>query len=254
MTLVGSAMGSGKEFDHCWMGQLPTECPESEHHDTKNCCAQIPCCLCISLVYIYDGIEYFSEACWDTDFNEYRGTIDLGAGQEFPFTFSWDRDSYTDNCQHVVTFDGEEVLRVDHCECTNISGSVDTPFGLLTWDRQIKHIRKPWDKICDTSCPDCRCVADTICVTWNKTGMDCPQPCLESILKLEWDCGDSFGPVIFEPDCCGDEFPSHDRGRRMRVLDRYIARLLPRRSHRAQRHRQSAARCTFRKSPRSGES
>lgn len=208
MTLVGSAMGSGKNFDPCWLRLFPTECPEADTtHETKNCCALIPCCLCISLVYEYDGLEYFAEACWDTDFNEYRGTIELGGGLEFDFTFSWDRDEYTDECQHVVTFDGEEVLRIDHCECENISGSVETRVGLLTWDRQVRHLRRHWDKGCETSCPKCRCVADTLCVTWNKQGDDCPQPCLESIITLEWDCVDRFGPVVFEPDCCGDEDP-----------------------------------------------
>ena len=206
MTLVGSAMGSGKEYDPCFMRHFPTDCPESEHHQTENCCVLIPCCLCISLTYIYDDITYHADACWDEVFKEYRGTIELGGGTEFDFTFTWEKDEYN-QCFHVVTFDGEEVVRIEHCECENIAGSVETGFGLLEWERQVKHIRKPWDKGCETSCPECRCVADIICATWLKTGINCPQPCLESILKLEWDCADSFGPVIFEPDCCGDELP-----------------------------------------------
>ena len=143
----------------------PTDCPESETHETKNCCAQIPCRLCISLIPAYTDVEFFSEATFDKDFNEYRGTIETGSGTH-DFTFAWDRDESSDNCQHVVTLDGVEVLRVDNCECLDISGEVDTAAGLLTYSRQVQHIRKHWDKTCDTSCIDCRCAADTICATY----------------------------------------------------------------------------------------
>ena len=172
MTLVQSAVGSLRDINPCIVQRWPVDCPpDLEGHETKSCCAIIPCCLCFELED-YDGDVTYGEACWDEDTDSYRGSLDGDVDNKL-FIFQWERDDTRDGdpCQHVVGYDGVEVYREDSCECERPIGEASTAYGTLSWHRQVKHKRIIWDPpgSCNTHCPDCTCAADKICITWDKT-------------------------------------------------------------------------------------
>nr|MBC8290558.1 hypothetical protein [Planctomycetota bacterium] len=212
MTLVQSAVGSLRDVNPCLVQLFPVTCPpDLENHETKSCCTLIPCCLCFWLTD-YDGNVTYGEACWSDIHNSYRGTLDGDADLKL-FEFRWERDTAApgDPCQHVVNFDVDEVYRENSCDCETPEGIASTIYGDIQWQRQVKQKRIIWDPpgTCETHCPQCTCVADKVCITWEKhagTG-SCSEPCLQSILEAEWNCDTEQFEVIFEPDCCGDEDP-----------------------------------------------
>ena len=70
---------------------------------TDQCCGVIPCKLCLEWEVYGDPIAYGSA---DFGTSSWTGTVGGGA-----FVAYWERNYLTDECEFVVTFDGEEVYR-----------------------------------------------------------------------------------------------------------------------------------------------
>lgn len=146
----------------------------SEFHDpncgqplTDGCCPVIPCSYCLTWS-VYGEDDVFGVA--DRSGSEWTGTI-AGA----VFAGYWARDPYTDECQFVVTLDGEEVYRKSCSEgqsCRDSSDEVETVIGYdagtLRWD---KRLHRPLEYVTDYDtkcrrrfCGDCECTCQCLCV------------------------------------------------------------------------------------------
>jgi len=131
------------------------------------CCGAIPCKLCLEWETYADGISYgsaeFATSSW-------TGTVGGHA-----FVSYWDRNAY-DECEYIVTLDGEEVYRAtcyEGASCRNPAGevAVSTAYleGTLRWSkhepRELQLIDDPDTGCRDFFCGTCRCSCECLCVT-----------------------------------------------------------------------------------------
>jgi hypothetical protein len=132
------------------------------------CCGALPCTLCLELETYADGISYGTAT--------FGGSSWTGTVGGLAFVSYWERNYLTDDCEYVVTLDGEEVYRAtcyEGASCRDPGGSVGVLIGYdegtLTW---TKHEPRPLAVTTDpdTGCNDffcgtCRCTCDCLCVT-----------------------------------------------------------------------------------------
>ena len=132
------------------------------------CCGALPCALCLELETYADGILYGTAT--------FGGSSWTGTVGGLAFVSYWERDYLTDDCEYVVTLDGEEVYRAtcyEGASCRDPGGSVGVTIGYdegtLTW---AKHEPRPLAVVVDpdTGCNDffcgtCRCSCRTLCAT-----------------------------------------------------------------------------------------
>ena len=134
---------------------------------TDQCCGVIPCKLCLEWEVYGDAIAYGS-----ADFGTSSWTGTVGGGS---FVAYWERNTY-DECEFVVTFDGEEVYRAtcyEGASCRNPAGEVSASIGYdegtLRWSvyepRELALIDDPDTGCRDFFCGTCRCTCDCLCVT-----------------------------------------------------------------------------------------
>jgi hypothetical protein len=143
-----------------------------DNEPTDQCCGVIPCKLCLEWETYEGGIEYgsaeFGTASW-------TGTVGGGS-----FVAYWERDVYSNECEFVVNFDGEEVYRSDcygGASCRNPAGEVAALIGYeegtLRWSvyqpRELALIDDPETGCRDFFCGTCRCTCDCLCVTITET-------------------------------------------------------------------------------------
>jgi len=136
--------------------------------ETDGCCAVIPCTYCLEWEEYGSAIEYgtatFSTSGWS-------GSI---AGAAF-FGY-WERNYETNECEFIVTLDGEEVYRKSCYEgqsCRDSSDEVAVSLeyleGTLRWIKLEKRplaYRTDEDTQCRTwFCGDCECTCECLCVT-----------------------------------------------------------------------------------------
>ena len=126
--------------------------------ETDGCCGVIACLYCLEWQVYGEAIQYgtatFSGSAW-------TGTI-AGA----TFVGYWERNYDTDECEFVVTLDGEEFYRKSCYQgqsCRDSSDSAEATIGYdegtLTWTKQekrpLKYVDDP-DTYCKTwFCDDC---------------------------------------------------------------------------------------------------
>lgn len=142
------------------------EACDTTSHD--GCCGATPCRLCLEWETYADGIAYGS-----ADFGTSSWTGTVGGGS---FVAYWERNTYTDECEFVVTFDGDEVYRAtcyEGASCRNPAGEVAASIGYeegtLRWSvyepRELALIDDPETGCRDFFCGTCRCTCDCLCVT-----------------------------------------------------------------------------------------
>ena len=137
--------------------------------ETDGCCGVIACVYCIEFD-AYSGLQYgtatFTDIGWE-------GTI---AGSAF-FGY-WERNYETDECEFIVTLDGEEVYRKSCYEgqsCRDSSDSatvtIDYEEGTLTW---TKYLSRPLPVVTDPVtgcrvhfCGTCHCTTECLCIAIN---------------------------------------------------------------------------------------
>ncbi len=135
---------------------------------TDQCCGVIPCRLCLEWETYADGIAYGS-----ADFGTSSWTGTVGGGS---FVAYWERNYLTDECEFIVTFDGDEVYRAtcyEGASCRNPAGEVAASIGYeegtLRWSvyepRELALIDDPETGCRDFFCDDCRCTCECVCVT-----------------------------------------------------------------------------------------
>ena len=131
------------------------------------CCGALPCTLCLELETYADGISYGTAT--------FGGSSWTGTVGGLAFVSYWERNYLTDDCEYVVTLDGEEVYRAtcyEGASCRDPGGSVGVTIGYdegtLTW---TKHEPRPLALTTDpdTGCNDffcgtCRCSCRVLCV------------------------------------------------------------------------------------------
>jgi len=137
-----------------------------ETDPTDGCCGVIPCKLCLEWEVYGDAIAYGSA---DFGTSSWTGTVGGAA-----FVAYWERNTY-DECEFVVTFDGEEVYRAtcyEGASCRNPAGEVAASIGYeegtLRWSvyepRELALIDDPDTGCRDFFCGDCRCSCYSLCV------------------------------------------------------------------------------------------
>ncbi len=133
---------------------------------TDQCCGVIPCKLCLEFEVYGDSTSYGSA---DFATSSWAGTVGGGS-----FVAYWERNSY-DECEFVVTFDGEEVYRAtcyEGASCRNPAGSASASIGYddgtLRWSvyepRELALIDDPYTGCRDFFCGDCRCSCRSLCI------------------------------------------------------------------------------------------
>lgn len=138
-----------------------------DNEPTDGCCGVIPCKLCLEWETYADGISYGS-----ADFGTSSWTGTVGGGS---FVAYWERNYLTDECEFVVTFDGDEVYRAtcyEGASCRNPAGEVSASIGYdegtLRWSvyepRELALIDDPDTGCRDFFCGDCRCSCYSLCV------------------------------------------------------------------------------------------
>lgn len=138
-----------------------------DNEPTDGCCGVVPCKLCLEWEVYGDGIAYGSA---DFGTSSWTGTVGGAA-----FVAYWERNTY-DECEFVVTFDGDEVYRAtcyEGASCRNPAGEVSASIGYdegtLRWSvfepRELALIDDPDTGCRDFFCGDCRCSCDCLCVT-----------------------------------------------------------------------------------------
>lgn len=149
------------------------KCSERRSNDcdpteTDSCCAVIPCSYCIEWNPDTGATE---NAAADFATNGWTATI---AGVTW-FGY-WERNYDTDECEFVVTFDGDEVYRKScyegqSCRDSSDSVRVDLQYlaGVLTWSkyepRPLEYVQDE-DTNCSTYfCDECECSCECLCVT-----------------------------------------------------------------------------------------
>ena len=140
------------------------EACDTTSHD--GCCGATPCRLCLEWETYEDGIAYgsaeFATSSW-------TGTVGGGS-----FVAYWERNTY-DECEFVVTFDGDEVYRAtcyEGASCRNPAGEVAASIGYeegtLRWSvyepRELALIDDPETGCRDFFCDNCRCTCESLCV------------------------------------------------------------------------------------------
>ena len=142
-----------------------TEACDVVPHD--GCCSATPCRLCLEFETYGDAIAYGS-----ADFGTSSWTGTVGGGS---FVAYWERNTY-DECEFVVTFDGDEVYRAtcyDGASCRNPAGEVSASIGYdegtLRWSvyepRELALVVDPDTGCRDFFCGTCRCTCECLCVT-----------------------------------------------------------------------------------------
>lgn len=138
--------------------------------ETDGCCAVTACSYCLELA-IYGDPSVFSE-----DPATFTGTGWSGSVGNHTFFGYWERSIYTDECEFIVLFDGEEVYRKSCYEGQSCRDSSDETTvtvgydeGTLYWRRveplPLAHIVDP-DTGCKTwYCDSCDCSCTTLCAT-----------------------------------------------------------------------------------------
>lgn len=148
MVAVGRWLLSPK-FKRCDERVIDGACEKTQ---TDDCCAVIPCKLCLRLEVYPD--TYKSSAVWAEGAytGQYTGTID---GHEF--VAYWEKDAESGTCYFVVEWDGEEIGRYTKCgyegmNCRSIGDTitVDTGYdetGELTFSMsekiELPHYQQP---------------------------------------------------------------------------------------------------------------
>ena len=190
------------------------------------CCGALPCTLCLELETYADGISYGTAT--------FGGSSWTGTVGGLAFVSYWERNYLTDDCEYVVTLDGEEVYRAtcyEGASCRDPGGSVGVTIsydeGTLTW---AKHEPRPLALVVDpdTGCNDffcgtCRCSCSTLCVTitrdyggftfWTGELADISYPCDAPVWEgtvgpyaLSFALGrDAYGECIVTPTVDGVE-------------------------------------------------
>lgn len=139
-----------------------------DNEPTNQCCGVISCTLCLEWETYEGGIQYGSA---EFGTSSWAGTVGGAA-----FVAYWNRDVYTNKCEFVVTFDGEEVYRAtcyQGASCRNPVGAVTALIGYeegtLRWSvyepRELALIDDPETGCRDFFCGTCRCTCDCLCVT-----------------------------------------------------------------------------------------
>ena len=141
-------------------------CDESQNN-TDGCCAIVACRYCVTW-------EEYGEAAVSDMTDNGAGTWTATPGG-VTFVMTWERDQYTDECELVVTFDGEEVYRQpcydQSCRDSSDEVEVDTGYlvGTLRW---VKDLKRPLPNVRDYEtncirqmCADCNCTCECLCVT-----------------------------------------------------------------------------------------
>ena len=141
-------------------------CNESQDN-TDGCCAIVACRYCVTW-------EEYGEAAVSDMTDNGAGTWTATPGG-ITFVMTWQRDQYTDECELVVTFDGEEVYRQpcydQSCRDSSDEVEVDTGYlvGTLRW---VKDLKRPLPNVRDYEtncirqmCADCNCTCECLCVT-----------------------------------------------------------------------------------------
>lgn len=202
--------GGSRKRDQCNYGIQPIEIC-----DSAVCCSVTPCCLCVTYTD-GNGEVTNAEACGPDGFYE---TAIHGA----VIMLYWFRNQYTDECEFIVEYAGEEIARLLKCDeqyCVEPEGQATLDNGdVIGWSTYLKprrtarSINQPCE---DPPCIECRCLCERLCILWRRdtgfgtdlqcTGYGCDNDC-DSVLieaELDQDCFDGgvvWGPVIFEPDC-----------------------------------------------------
>ena len=144
--------------------------------DTEDCCAVIPCSLCLELT-IYPDILY-GFAPWIEESFQYYGTVTDPESGEHTFSAYWEKDYGTGDCQFVVEWDDEVVYTKGLCEYTDPitcrdpgdEVEVDVEYGVtgtLEWlVREMIEVRRVAEDGCTVPwCDDCLCACKKLCVT-----------------------------------------------------------------------------------------
>lgn len=190
---------------------------------TDQCCGVIPCVLCLVWTTDYDvayGKATFGDSSWS-------GTVG-----GISFVAYWERGYESDECEFVVTLDGEEVYRstcYEGASCRDPAGeaeaTIDYEDGIISWSvyepRELQLTDNPDTGCRDFFCGSCRCSCDCLCVTITEAGgdtitgeicdvaYDCDPPTWEGTLgyfALSLKLGrDDYGECIITPTVNGEE-------------------------------------------------
>jgi len=138
--------------------------------ETDGCCAVTACEYCLELD-IYGEDPVFSESP-----ATFTGSGWAGSVGGYSFFGYWERNIYTDECEFIVLFDGEEIYRKSCYQgqsCRDSSDSAEVTIGyddaILYWSKvtplPLPHIIDP-DTGCKTwFCGECDCSCETLCAT-----------------------------------------------------------------------------------------
>jgi hypothetical protein len=140
---------------------------------SEQCCGTMPCKLCLEWEGYGEDVQYGSA--------EFATSSWTGLVGDLSFVSYWERNYSTDECEYVVTLDGEEVYRAtcyEGASCRNPQGDiqVSTPYleGTLRWGvyepRELALITDPDTGCRDFFCGTCRCSCECLCVTITEYG------------------------------------------------------------------------------------
>lgn len=136
--------------------------------NTEGCCAIVACRYCVTWT------EYGEAAV--ADMTSDGDGMWMATPGGVAFLMYWERDQYTDDCELVVTFDGEEVYRKSCYEgqsCRDSSDEVEVATAYLTgtlrWDKDLKRqlptVRDYETNCIRQMCSGCNCTCECLCVT-----------------------------------------------------------------------------------------
>jgi hypothetical protein len=137
------------------------------------CCGALPCKLCLEWEVYGEAIAYGSAV--------FAGSSWTGTVGGVAFVSYWERNYETDECEYIVTLDGEEVYRAtcyEGASCRDPAGdvAVSTAYleGTLRWSkhepRELALIDNPDTGCRDFFCGSCRCSCDCLCIEIREYG------------------------------------------------------------------------------------
>lgn len=155
---------SSTRLEHCAERMVET----CDNVPADSCCGVIPCKLCLEWE-TYSGSISYGSAVFAT--SSWTGTVGGNA-----FVSYWESNYETDECEYIVTLDGEEVYRAtcyEGASCRDPSGEVEVATayneGTLRWSkyepRELALTVDPDTGCRDFFCGSCRCSCDCLCVT-----------------------------------------------------------------------------------------